>query len=91
MHMHRDTRIEAWLNDFALSSSLEEQQKIMTKIQIQVAETLPVIGLFANPSWYQYNDEKFVGWVTEDNPYVRPMVHKGTPERLIHVLNLRPR
>ncbi len=90
MHMHRDRQIEQELQAFALASDAGEQQRIMTRIQLRVAEALPVITLFANPSWYQYNDARFTGWVTEDNPFVRPMVHRGIPERLIHVLNLRP-
>ncbi|GGX72987.1 ABC transporter substrate-binding protein [Saccharospirillum salsuginis] len=91
MHMYRDKDIEDWLHDFALMTDDAERQRIMTRIQTRVAETLPVITLFANPSWYQYNDERFTGWVTESDPFVRPMVHRGVPERLIHVLNLRPR
>ncbi|GGX72982.1 ABC transporter substrate-binding protein [Saccharospirillum salsuginis] len=91
MHMHRDRDIETWLDDFALTTDAEEQQRILTRIQTRVAETLPVISLFANPIWYQYNDAEFTGWVDEDNPYIRPMVYQGIPERLIHVLNLRPR
>jgi len=90
MHQFRSPKIEKWLEDFTHTTDIDIQKNIITKIQTVVAQEVPVISLFANPVWYQYSDQKFTGWVTEENPYVRPQVHKGVPERLIHVLNLRP-
>ena len=91
MHQMEIPEINELLDEFAITVNGVKQQRIMTKIHREVAENLPVISLFANPTWYQYNDSRFTGWVTPDNPYVRPMVHKGVPERLIHVLNLEPK
>jgi peptide/nickel transport system substrate-binding protein len=90
MHQLRSPNIEQWLKDFTLTTDIAQQHELVSNIQIEVAKNLPVIGLFANPIWYQYSDKNFTGWVSESNPYVRPQVHKGTPERLIHVLNLKP-
>ncbi|MFQ3231276.1 ABC transporter substrate-binding protein [Reinekea sp.] len=90
MHQFKSTKIERWLKEYTLTPDTQMQHELISNIQMEVAENVPVVGLFANPIWYQYSDKKFTGWVTESNPYVRPQVHKGTPERLIHVLNLRP-
>jgi peptide/nickel transport system substrate-binding protein len=90
MHQFRSDEVVDWLAEFTQTDDPLKQRQLMWNVQKVVAENMPVISLFANPVWYQYSTRKFTGWVTEDNPYVRPQVHKGVPERLIHVLNLRP-
>jgi peptide/nickel transport system substrate-binding protein len=90
MHQFKSSKIESLLSDFELTTDLAKQKQIISDIQVEVAENLPVLTLFTNPIWYEYSTARFTGWVTEDNPYVRPQVHKGVPERLIHVLSLRP-
>jgi peptide/nickel transport system substrate-binding protein len=91
MHQFRSDDISRWLQDFTLTDNPLEQRQLMANIQKVVADNQPVVSLFANPIWYQYSNERFTGWVTEADPYVRPQVHRGVPERLIHVLNLRPK
>jgi len=90
LHQFRSDDIVNWLSEFALTDKVDRQHELMTNIQKTVAENMPVIPLFANPIWYEYSTRKFTGWVTEDNPFVRPQVHNGIPERLMHLLNLRP-
>ena len=65
-----------------------EQRNIIGELQQIVAENVPFIPLFSNPSWYEYNNSRFIGWATADNPFVRPMNYREVPERLLHVLNL---
>lgn len=91
LHQYEIPQVSSLLSDFAAAEDPEDQRRIVNDIALLVAEHLPVIPLFSNPTWYQYNDTRFTGWVNEDNPFVRPVVHQGVPERLIHVLNLRPR
>ena len=55
-----------------------------------VAEKLPVITLFSNPSWYQYSTRNFTGWVNKDDPRYRPMLFSGVHERVLHALSLVP-
>lgn len=90
MHQFSSPEAVDLLNNFTQTGDPVEQRRIMANIQKIVAENMPVLSLFANPIWYEYSTRRFTGWVTEDNPYVRPQVHKGVPERLIHVLNLKP-
>lgn len=90
MNQFRSGKMERLLQEFTETGDLAKQQSLMTEMQVIVAENMPILSLFANPIWYEYNDGQYTGWVTEDNPYVRPQVHMGVPERLIHLLNLRP-
>jgi peptide/nickel transport system substrate-binding protein len=87
-HQLQSPKIVSLLEQFGITANLHEQQKIMNKVEVLVAQQLPVIHLFSNPGWYQYNDARFQGWVTEQQPMMRPFIQKDVPERLIHVLNL---
>ena len=59
-------------------------------IEKLVAENLPVITLFSNPSWYQYSTRNFTGWANQDDPRYRPMLFSGVHERVLHALSLVP-
>ncbi|PKF62837.1 peptide ABC transporter substrate-binding protein [Psychromonas sp. psych-6C06] len=88
MHQMRLPELMVELDKFTQTIDLDEQKALIGKVHEIVAENLPVISLFANPEWYEYSTRNITGWVTEENPYVRPMVHGGTPERWFHVLQL---
>ncbi|HEV7293317.1 MAG TPA: ABC transporter substrate-binding protein [Devosia sp.] len=90
MHQMRLPEVEEALQAFRSTADRDEQMAHMNTIQTAVAENLPIIGLFANPTWYEYSTRNFEGWVTEENPFVRPTVHEGTRERVIHALALKP-
>jgi len=79
---------EALLEAYVKTQDQQEHRKIIGQLQRIVAENVPIIPLFSNPSWYEYNDSRFIGWSTADNPFVRPMCFLQVPERLLHVLNL---
>ena len=87
-HQMQSPEIVALLQAFGTTADLTEQREIIGDVEVLMAQTLPMIHLFSNPGWYQYNDSRFQGWVTEENPYVVPFIHKDVPGRLIHVLNL---
>lgn len=90
MHQMRIPEIETLLEEIAATTDVSEQHAKMTEIHKLVAENLPVLSMFANPSWYQYSTRRFTGWVTPENPYVRPMMHGGVHERVKHALSLKP-
>ncbi|MCH8529230.1 MAG: ABC transporter substrate-binding protein [Saccharospirillum sp.] len=87
---HND-ELDALLDQFFTITSLPEQQSIIHKIEAIIAEDMAYVPVFNNPMWYQYNDSRFVGWWSEDNPKGRPQPHAGNPERLLHLLDLSPR
>jgi len=90
MHQLALPEADELLNAFRASPSREDQQRLLTQVHKLVAENVPVISLFANPTWYEYSTRRFTGWVTEENPFVRPQVHDGTRERVLHALALKP-
>ena len=51
---------------------------------------LPYVAVFNNPLWYEYSTKRFTGWFNADNPVARPVVYGGVPERVLHLLALRP-
>ena len=60
---------DALLDQFAASTSSDQQHAIMNKLQALYAETAPTIPLFPGPEWGAYNSTNFVGWPSADNPY----------------------
>jgi peptide/nickel transport system substrate-binding protein len=90
MHQMPIPAIEAALTKFKGTANIDEQKAALTDIHKLVAENVPVVSLFANPIWYEYSTRRFTGWVTEENPFVRPQVHDGTRERVLHALALKP-
>lgn len=88
MHQMVLPELKTALDNFAKTADRVEQRKQLNIVHEQVAQNLPIIALFANPEWYQYNTSEFEGWASEENPFVRPMVHGGIAERWAHVLNI---
>ena len=82
--------IVAELTAFKSTSDRDAQLADIGEVHKLVAENLPVISLFANPIWYEYSTRRFTGWVTEADPRIRPQVHDGTRERVLHALSLQP-
>ena len=76
-------KISATTDDAAKREGIHAIEKL-------VAENLPVITLFSNPSWYQYSTRNFTGWVSKDDPRYCPMLFSGVHERVLHALSLVP-
>jgi peptide/nickel transport system substrate-binding protein len=51
---------------------------------------MPMIPVFNNPNWYQYNTKRFTGWSTKENPFVNPSISRTNPARLLNLLALEP-
>lgn len=58
------------LDQFAQTSDPAKQKAIALQIQQVFADEAPIIPLYPNPLWYEYNSTRFTGWPTKDNPYV---------------------
>jgi peptide/nickel transport system substrate-binding protein len=69
---------------------MDKQKAIMNKAQRIVAENLPLLPVYNNPTWYQYNTTRFTGWSTQENPFVNPTLSRQNHARLLHLLALRP-
>ncbi|MBL1241774.1 MAG: ABC transporter substrate-binding protein [OCS116 cluster bacterium] len=79
------------LDAFYATGDQAEQKKIMDEIQYIVAENMPLIPVFNNPTWYQYNTARFTGFFSADNPGGNPAIDTANPERLLHLLSIKPK
>jgi peptide/nickel transport system substrate-binding protein len=85
-----DPEVMELLKRYTQTKDQDEQKQIMDRIQIIVAENMPVIPVYNSPSFYQYNTKRFTGWANAENPFVSPVVSNANPARLIQLLALRP-
>lgn len=83
-------KLDSLLESFFQTVDVEEQRAIMDDIQMEIGRDMPFIAVFNNPLWYQYNTKRFTGFFSAENPQAKPVVHDETPERLLHLLSLRP-
>ncbi|MBX4906404.1 MULTISPECIES: ABC transporter substrate-binding protein [Rhizobium] len=82
--------VEKLVTEFTQTADLAKQKEAMNKAQRIVAENMPVIPVFNNPNWYQYNTKRFTGWSTKENPFVNPSISRTNPARLLNLLALEP-
>ena len=82
--------LDTALDSFNATTDEAVQTDVMNQIQMLIAEDMPLVWVFNNPLWYEYNTARFTGFYNADNPVARPVVYAGVPERLLHLLNLRP-
>ncbi|XXX76362.1 ABC transporter substrate-binding protein [Sorangium sp. So ce134] len=67
-----------------------EQKRILDELQMIFAQAAPVIPLFKNPSWGEYNTKRFTGFPTKENPYAK-LTPNNPPEYLLVLTELKPR
>jgi peptide/nickel transport system substrate-binding protein len=87
---YTNPELDAALDAFNGTTDEAEQTELMNQIQMLIAEDMPLINVFNNPLWYEYNTARFTGFFNAENPVARPVVYSGVPERLLHLLALRP-
>ncbi|GAL04737.1 (GlcNAc)2 ABC transporter periplasmic substrate-binding protein [Photobacterium aphoticum] len=90
MHFWSDPKLDQLLDDFYKTDKRDKQMEIAHQIQRMIAENQVTVPVISGSNFYQYNTQRFTGWWTKDNAKGRPMPWEGTPERLLHVLDLKP-
>jgi peptide/nickel transport system substrate-binding protein len=88
---YSNRNLDALLDSFYATADEERQRAIMDEVQMVVAADMPIVPIFNNPRWYEYNTRRFEGFFSAENPGAVPTVHDDQPERLLHLLALRPR
>ncbi|MBN9333449.1 ABC transporter substrate-binding protein [Devosia sp.] len=78
------------LNKYTQIKDPAEQKAIMDKLQLIVAEAMPIIPVYNSPSFYEYNTSRFTGWADAENPKYSPVVSNANPARLLQLLDLEP-
>lgn len=82
--------LDKLLDSFYTTNDHAKQVEIMNNIQQKIAADLPYVAVYNNPLWYEFNTKRFTGWFSAENPVASPVVYVGVPERLLHLLALRP-
>jgi peptide/nickel transport system substrate-binding protein len=91
MHHWKSDKLDTLLDSFYKTADVGKQRAIAHSIQKMIAENQVTVPVLSGPNFYQYNTTRFTGWWNAENPKGRPMIWEGTPERLLHVLDLKPR
>jgi peptide/nickel transport system substrate-binding protein len=87
---HGSTAMDQVLDAFAATADPEEQRRLVSLMQQIFVDEVPAVPLFPNPSWGAYNDTRFTGWPSEDNPYAR-LSPNTEPDPLLVFPRLRAR
>ncbi|HGS5630277.1 TPA: ABC transporter substrate-binding protein [Vibrio parahaemolyticus] len=90
MHFYKNDKLDSLLNSFYKTADKQEQLEIAHGIQQIIAQDQVTIPVLSGAYMYQYNTTRFTGWWNEENPKGRPNIWAGIPERLLHVLDLKP-
>lgn len=90
MHFWNDKKVDKLLDGFYKTDERDEQIAIAHQIQRLIAENQVTVPVISGSNFYQYNTQRFTGWWNAENPKGRPMPWEGTPERILHVLDLKP-
>ncbi|MBT2537424.1 ABC transporter substrate-binding protein [Arthrobacter sp. ISL-69] len=87
-HRFGDAKADALLTEFAAAADQDKQHEIADKLQEEYSAVAPAIPLFAGPEWGAYNNTRFTGWPTEENPYATLSVR--APTTVLVLTSLEP-
>ncbi|KLV07552.1 ABC transporter substrate-binding protein [Photobacterium ganghwense] len=91
MHHYKSAELDKLLNSFYKTADKDEQLKIAHIIQKIIAENQITVPVMSGAFNFQYNTTRFDGWWNENNPKGRPMIWAGVQERVLQVLDLKPK
>jgi peptide/nickel transport system substrate-binding protein len=57
------------LNQFAAATDPKQQQQIADEMQTEFAKTAPVVPLFTQPDWGEFDTARFTGFPSPSDPY----------------------
>ncbi|MEJ1194182.1 ABC transporter substrate-binding protein [Pseudarthrobacter sp. CCNWLW207] len=88
-HRFGDAEADALLAEFAAEADESKQKDIAVKLQEEYNDAAPLVPLFSGPVWGAFNDTRFTGWPTEDNPYAT--LSERSPTTVLVLTSLEPR
>ncbi|MCZ4273492.1 ABC transporter substrate-binding protein [Maritalea porphyrae] len=88
---YTNEELDGLLDSFFKTSDEAEQRAIMNDVQMILSKDMPHVAVFNNPYWYQYSTKRFEGFFSADNDQAVPTVHDGNPERILHLLSIKPK
>lgn len=85
---YANDEISAMINELPTAEAARAKE-IVEYIELFYTENMINIPLLYNGNWFVYNDSRFTGWATAEDPYVQPanVVHDI---KIYHLLNLKP-
>lgn len=75
-HGFYSPELDALVESYSKTTDEAERRAIIDQMQEAVAQNLMIIPLFSNPAWYQYSTKNFIGWPTEEDPYIFPKFYE---------------
>jgi peptide/nickel transport system substrate-binding protein len=75
-HRYGSPSADAALTAFELEPDLKTQRSLSDDLQRIFVEEAPAIPLYPNPSWAEYNTERFTGFPSKEDPYADPSPNK---------------
>ncbi len=91
MHFYQSSRVDELLTQFPTVSTAHQRLAIIRELNEIIAGQQITVPLYNTVQFYQYNTQRFTGWFHENNPVASPLIWPQAPERLLHVLALRPK
>lgn len=91
MHHYKNAELDTLLDSFYKTANRKEQISIAHDIQKIIAENQITVPVLSGAFNFQYNTARFDGWWNEKNPKGRPMIWSGVQERVLQVLDLKPK
>ena len=76
---YRSPEADALLEEFRATIDPDRQTEIVHELQSIVYEEVPVIGLYYGGIWGLFNDAKFTGWPSAEDPYMIPQNYDSAP------------
>ncbi len=71
------------------SASDAELKEITSKVEQFFAQNMINIPILHNGNWFVYNDSRFTGWATKENPKFNP-ANCNHDSKLLQLMDLRP-
>jgi peptide/nickel transport system substrate-binding protein len=66
---YANAQADSLLDQFARTSDIAEQKRIMGEIETLFVDEAPALPLFPGPDWYEYSTLRFTGFPSQDDPY----------------------
>ncbi|MDQ3443423.1 MAG: ABC transporter substrate-binding protein [Chloroflexota bacterium] len=88
-HRFGSEEADTLLASFAATSDEAEQREIASQLQVMYAEQAPAVPLFPGPQWGEFNDSRFEGFPSDEDPYA--VLSTFAPERGIVLTTITPK
>lgn len=85
---YKNDEITAMIDELPTATD-ERADEIVSYIENFFADNMINIPLFYNGNWFVYNDSRFTGWATKENPVVAPQLCTNG-SKILQLMNLKP-